>query len=806
AGDGPWELLLNDQDYSGELPWPVSVAQSSDAEIVVHTGKVRCRLRRGDARILSSASSDSGENLGNKGVAICCIDARGARRRVTIESLRIVESGPLRAQVEFTGVLGRGTDLRLRGHISFFAGLTQVRIELTAQNPRRARHPGGYWDLGDPGSVLVKQWSVEIEANVGNQPRVAWTEQPGSEAQEVSGRLEILQESSGGKQWNSRNHVNREGRVPLRFRGYSFRTADGECGGERASPAVAIQGAAGQVACAIEEFWQKFPSGLVVDENRISAQLWPGSWGDLHELQAGEHCTRTVWLDFGRNAAAPCDGLSWVHRPPRAIADPEWLAASGAIPLSPSPQAPVREEYQLVLREAADGPHSLLGKRERIDEYGWRNFGDVWADHEQAFGDDPRPVISHYNNQYDLLHSLLIHYLLSGDARWWALADPLARHVLDIDIYHTTRDKPAYNGGLFWHTAHYHDAGKSSHRCVSAAMQGKKIPAPGTGPCNEHNYTRGLSLYYYLTGCERARRAVLSMADWVLAMDDGCRHLLGILSSQPTGDASRTCETNYHGPGRGAGNSIHALLDAWQLTGESHYLAKAAELVRRCIHPADDIAARDLASAERRWSYAVFLQALVRLIDAIGDVPEWDLLRDYARQSLLHYARWMAAHERFYLDEPEKLEYPTETWAAQELRKGNTLLMAARYAAGAEAARFRQRGREMLDRAWQSLLSFESRRTTRPVAVAMQQGYLEAYLQSEDRAPALAPGGEDNREIGEPAVFMPQKQAIRHALRSPRGLLSLIGCAVQPGRWYSTARQTWPAERLRRLLGASWLP
>src|SRR5436853_4454991 len=55
---------------------------------------------------------------------------------------------------------------------------------------------------------------------------------------------------------------------------------------------------------------------------------------------------------------------------------------------------------------------TLFRSREVIDEYGWRNYGDVWADHEEAYYDGPRPIISHYNNQYDLLHSFLIQFLL----------------------------------------------------------------------------------------------------------------------------------------------------------------------------------------------------------------------------------------------------------------------------------------------------------------------------------------------------------------------------------------------------------
>src|SRR5207253_3992166 len=143
-----------------------------------------------------------------------------------------------------------------------------------------------------------------------------------------------------------------------------------------------------------------------------------------------------------------------------------FMAESRRVPHLPSPATKLRAEYRQILSEAFDGPRSFFAKRETIDEYSWRNFGDMWADHEEAYADDPRPIISHYNNQYDLLHGLLIQYLRSGDRRWWELADPLARHVLDIDVYRTTRDKAAYNNGMFWHTAHYHAVGRATPRSM----------------------------------------------------------------------------------------------------------------------------------------------------------------------------------------------------------------------------------------------------------------------------------------------------------------------------------------------------
>ena len=52
---------------------------------------------------------------------------------------------------------------------------------------------------------------------------------------------------------------------------------------------------------------------------------------------------------------------------------------------------------------------------------------------------------------------------------------------------------------------------------------------------------------------------------------------------------------------------------------------------------------------------------------------------EYGVASLLHYANWMAKHERPTLSQPEKLQYPTETWAAQDMRKWHVLQHATQY-------------------------------------------------------------------------------------------------------------------------------
>src|SRR5262249_26581846 len=133
------------------------------------------------------------------------------------------------------------------------------------------------------------------------------------------------------------------------------------------------------------------------------------------------------------------------------------------------------------------------------------------------------------------------------------------------------------------------------------------------------------------------------------------------------------------------------LLDGHRLTGEAVFLARAEEIIRRVIHPADDVAARDLLNAEDRWFYLMFLQSLGKYLEYKLLLGERDRMYAYARASLLHYARWMAENEYPYLEKPERLEYPTETWAAQDMRKCEVFQYAALHAEGEERRRFSER-------------------------------------------------------------------------------------------------------------------
>jgi hypothetical protein len=778
---------------NSNIPEMLSVVEHS-ASIVVSTGTATFHLSRtrlGLDRVLVG----TGELLEPESSGILLTDQEGRQGRPQAERVNVEACGPVRATVKYEGMFTGRVHCRFTVRYCFFRMSNLVRVRLTLHNPNRARHSGGLWDLGDAGSMFFRDLSLRIRLKCAGRHRVAWTAEPqqaGESAEE--GPLEIFQASSGGDNWQSKNHVNRTGQVPCPFRGYRVRSPGKEVFGLRANPVISVRTSAGTVAVAIPEFWQQFPKALDARGRDLWVRLFPEQWGDLFELQGGEQKTHTAWLHFGRSDAPDTPPLEWVHRPALVHASPEWYAGSGAVPhLVPASNEPWTR-LERYLDCAVVGKNSFFSKREIIDEYGWRNFGETYADHEGAFYSGPAPVISHYNNQYDVVYGTLLQYLRTGARQWHDLFEPLARHVMDIDIYHTSRDRPAYNGGLFWPTDHYKDAATCTHRTYSTAnYPSGNRSGYGGGPSNEHNYTTGLLHYYFLTGDPQARDAVIGLSDWVIGMDDADESSLGLIDDGPTGMATSTRENSYHGPGRGSGNSVNALLDGWLLAGEKRYLEKAEELIRRSIHPNDNIAARNLLDVENRWSYTMFLSVLARYLDLKIETGDLDFMYGYARAGLLAYACWMLENEEPYFDNPERLEFPTETWAAQEFRKSTVFRLAAVHADEPLRKQLLARGTQLAERAWTDLLRFESRHATRAVAVVLTEGVRDCYFRQQT-APVDAPSPEI-RDFGTPGHFIPQKARVQARLKTLPGFLKALARLARPRSWRALARRVFIQHR-----------
>lgn len=666
------------------------------------------------------------------GKAGCCLALQGSGSIPLVDEIRIEQYGPLRATLRISGFFRSNLPIRPRFSclLHFYADSSRVELAYTLHNPHPAHHRGGLWDLGDDGSFFFRELALTLPLQQGVFDTVICSTEPGDppvtyRADEVP--LSIYQESSGGKNWQSPLHRNLHGDLPLGHCGYQMRLRQQLIReGRRATPVVWCGNSTCGVAAAMPYFWQEFPKALSVEADSIKLFLFPACFGDLHELQGGEQKTTMIRLDF---CAAP-EHLAWATHPLNIQATPEVYRLSGVLQNLP----PAGTATDL-LDQFLDGPKQLRDKRELIDEYGWRNFGDVYADHEAVYHTGSEPFISHYSNQYDLCAGLYRKGFASGSRLWCELAKDLARHVLDIDLYHTDDDREEYNHGLFWHTDHYLPAGLATHRSYSREqLQGRNPSAGGGGPGAEHCYSTGLLLHYLTTGNMAYREAVISLADWCLNSLNGSPTLLancrrGWKSLKQVSEARTTSRPFHRYPlSRGTGNSIIACLDAFEAGGGQRFLDHAATLISGSLHPDDRIEQRGLEYPEDSWSYTVLLAAVATFIDKKAELGCFDQTFYYARDCLLAYGNWMAEHEYPYLERPELLEYPNETWPAQDLRKCVVLYHAARYSQGAQQQVLLEKARLLYNTAKEQLHRHTTSNFTRPLALILQNGWVGTRL------------------------------------------------------------------------------
>lgn len=695
----------------------------------VNTGKARFVVDKKKFRPFTDVLIDAKAIINSEECQTVLEDMDGNSYEPEIESMGVEIEGALRTVLKLEGCFGESKDpfARWFARIHFYAGKSNVNIDFTLWNPKPAKHPGGLWDLGDPGAIFFKDLSIQASLMKTESPVcIDWSVNSSqwNEKRTVES-VSIYQGSSGGENYKSKNHLNCKGEIPITLKGYQVRcNGDVFDEGLRAEPVIRIASHGNNITMGVRQFWQNFPKALDVDKNNLFLRLFPHQFNELFELQGGEQKTHSFFMNFSESTES---SLQCLH-PVFAWIDPEHVKNTGAISYlgtNPESENPV---FRDLINGIIEGGNSFFERREIIDEYGWRHFGELYADHEAVGYEGGDDFISHYNNQYDFIFCFLRKYLSTGDRRWYVLMDDLARHVRDIDIYRTEKDRIEYNGGLFWHTNHYLDAATCTHRSESVAHIKEDDPQQhGGGPALEHNYTSGLAFHYLLTGEQASKEAALGLADYVVKVIGrpytlvefvfNLKHKFPLVKRVFSGEKVR----HYRFPfTRGSGNSITALLDAFSLTGERHYIEKAEEVIRGCISPHDEINTRGILNAETGWSYTVCLQAVAKYLDMKVVAGEMDDMFHYSLETFLKYIEWMYENEYPYLDKTEELEYPNETWPAQDMRKSSLFYHAARYSAGKKRDAYLEKGRYYYEYSVNAVASFETKSLTRPLVLLMQ--------------------------------------------------------------------------------------
>ncbi len=741
--------------------------------IEIDTGAARFELNASSLLPFQKVQVNGQDVIAAQGAEIWLTkDKNGRKLPAVIDEISVESTGPLRFTMRVSGCFSSA--LLFQARVSFYAGSAKTSLELTIHNPRAAKHPGGIWDLGDPSSFLFRELVISLQLSETNRTEKLFKlapDEPWQNYDENSG-MKIYQESSGGKNWDSPNHRNRDAHVPMNIRGYQV-LRDNEIidQGNRCQPVIwAGSGTTGS-SVVVPGFWQEFPKALEINQQTIDISLYPSCFPDLHELQGGEQKTHTVYFDF----AADCDQDGWGLLPVQITINPQTINESGVFK-DITCGKPTSKQYKEFMDAALEGKESFAAKREVVDEYGWRNFGEIYADHEGVFHEGDKPFVSHYNNQYDSLGSFYREYLRTGKNDWQQLAAALADHIVDIDINHTDEDREEYCHGLFWHTDHYLDVGTATHRSVSREHLTQKNPAfCGGGPGAEHCYSTGLMMHYLLTGDSRCRKTVIELADWCILCLKGPQTLLAALlrckKRITAWKDNRTTDNiwSLFPLSRGTGNCINTCLDAYELTRKPHYLKTSFELIRGTVHPNDNVEGRDLLNAEDCWSYSVFVVAVTKFLAKKRELNEIDNSYFYARDSLLKYAVWMAEHEYPFLDNKEILEYPNETWAAQDFRKSVVFYQASKYANLELRKILLERCRFFLQASFAELGLWDTRFLSRPLALVFQNGWVADTIGSD--IPHYNDQPEQSIEWGKSKFDFKSSEVVRRIIVDFKGVL-----------------------------------
>lgn len=585
---------------------------------------------------------------------------------------------------EYKTVLGTSSDnksLNVNLEYKLDYQSNNLKVTLALHNPMPLVQKNGQWDLGNDNSVHVLDFGFRLTLAKSNFS-VAIKESSLQDESPEFNRFTtwaMAVNNSGGDNWLSKNHVDKNGIVAQTQRGSQIIESD-EKGTQkrtdmRPSPLFSLQNETQDFVTRIDNLWEKFPAQIDAKDGSLLVNFCGSPELGPVELQPGEIKLHSFSISLLADNKPPLS-----MREPKVTVNPDIYCASNTLPWFT--MANEQNALSSIIQLGLNGERNFFSKREALDEFGWRNFGDIYADHEAVghTGDDI--FVSHYNNQYDPLQGFLKQWLLSGDPKWKKLADDLFEHIVNIDIYHTEQDKKEYNGGLFWHTDHYVEAETATHRTYSERQKTGVYEdhAGGGGPGSHHCYSSGLALYCQLTGSETAKNAVIKLGNWITYFFEGDGTLLGTLLQYRNKSIVRDPLTGRYPLDRGVANYVNVLLDSYELSANPDYMTRVSSIIRHTFHYSDDIAKRNFDDIENTWYYIVFMQSVAKYLWMCETVYGLDNDYDIIKKSFLHYVEWIAKNEQPYLLNKDKLEYPNDTWTAQDLRKIMVLTVALKYA------------------------------------------------------------------------------------------------------------------------------
>ena len=238
-----------------------------------------------------------------------------------------------------------------------------------------------------------------------------------------------------------------------------------------------------------EHFRQLHPKSIHIDENVITYSIWP-EWSTPMVVLQGVSKSHILYIT-GEQRELDVDAVDmkkfrWEYgyvEPVDISFDPAWpafcevLDCEHALRYQP-------EKYPLLENMIEPVPSAGNPNRHTYDRQpatGMFHFGDIC-----------NPEATSCTNNEDDINVLfpLQHFLRTGQTYAWDYGKEAARHYMEVDFCEWSID-PRQKGGLIPHTGQH--------------FIGNVYPS--------HQWSAGLLAYYYMSGDERARNAVIGVAE-----------------------------------------------------------------------------------------------------------------------------------------------------------------------------------------------------------------------------------------------------------------------------------------------------
>ncbi len=285
----------------------------------------------------------------------------------------------------------------------------------------------------------------------------------------------------------------------------------------------------------VEEMVEKHAPGRIISYNDTNTQNGVGA------AKTTEIVIRFSAEPIADEAAqAFCDT---VQEPLRAVVDPAYLCATGAVdhfhhagdPPMAAPDADLDDYFEPIVVDPV----------ERCRLYGMMRFGNMVCVHSSAVGwvyllykdSDPAKALRYvgpYNNEAnDQIMGVWGQYLRTGDPRHLRIAERYSRAVADTAFVHAFPGHPERVGVMHYHNAHVWSGGYSP----------------------SHSILSGILTDYYLTGNRRLLEVAREAGDRIVRLQEPA----GILSCRHVG-----LHREFTGP-------LSMLLDVYQATWDEKY-------------------------------------------------------------------------------------------------------------------------------------------------------------------------------------------------------------------------------------------